>query len=42
MALIVDLRHDIQKYLRKRGLGKKWEKAKKFFENDPPNPVNPV
>jgi len=38
MALIVDLRHDIQKYLRKRGLGKKWEKAKKLFENDSSHP----
>ncbi len=38
MALIVDLRDDIQKYLRKHGLGKKWEKTKKLFENDPSHP----
>jgi len=38
MALIVDPRDDIQKYLRKHGLVKKWEKAKKLFENDPSHP----
>jgi len=34
MPSIVDLRDDINKYLRKHGLSKKWEKAKKLFEND--------
>ncbi len=38
MALIFDPRDDIQKYLRKHGLVKKWEKAKKLFENDPSHP----
>lgn len=38
MPSIVDLRDDIDKYLRKHGLTKKWEKAKKFFENDPSHP----
>ena len=38
MPSIVDLRDDIDKYLRKHGLAKKWEKAKKLFENDPYHP----
>ena len=38
MPSIVDLRDDIDKYLRKHGLTKKWEKAKKLFENDPSHP----
>ena len=38
MPLIVDLRDDIQKYLQKHGLTKKWEKAKMLFENDPSHP----
>ena len=38
MPSIVDLRDDINKYLRKHGLTKKWEKAKKLFENDPSHP----
>jgi len=38
MPSIVDLRDDIDKYLRKHGLSKKWEKAKKLFENDPSHP----
>ena len=38
MPSIVDLRDDIDKYLRKYGLAKKWEKAKKLFENDPYHP----
>jgi len=35
MPSIIDLRDDIEKYLRKHGLLRKWEKAKKLFENDP-------
>ena len=38
MPQIVDLREDIWEYLRKHGLVKKWEKAKKLFENDPSHP----
>ena len=38
MPVIVDLREDIKKYIRKRGLSKKWEKAKKLFEGNPSHP----
>ncbi len=38
MPSIINLRNDIKKYLRKHGLGKKWEKAKKLFESDPSHP----
>lgn len=38
MPSVVDLRDDIDKYLRKHRLSKKWEKAKKLFENDPSHP----
>ena len=38
MPCIVDLRDDINKYLRKHGLTKKWQKAKRLFENDPSHP----
>jgi len=38
MPIIVDLRDDIKKYLRKHGLVRKWEKAKKVFERDPSHP----
>lgn len=38
MPSIVDLRDDIKKYLRKHGLVRKWEKAKKLFEADPFQP----
>jgi len=31
MPVIVDLRKDIEEYLRKYSLCKKWEKAKKAF-----------
>ena len=38
MPSIINLRDDIKKYLQKHGLAKKWEKAKKLFENDPSHP----
>ena len=38
MPSIINLRDDIKKYLKKHGLAKKWEKAKKLFENDPSHP----
>ena len=38
MPSIVSLRDDIKKYLKKHALTKKWEKAKKLFENDPSHP----
>jgi len=38
MPVIIELRADIGKYLQKHGLSKKWEKAKKLFENNPSHP----
>jgi Txe/YoeB family toxin of Txe-Axe toxin-antitoxin module len=38
MPVIIDLRKDIEKYIQKHGLSKRWEKAKKLFENDPSHP----
>jgi hypothetical protein len=38
MPVIVGLRADIQEYIEKQGLEKKWEKAKRLFENDPSHP----
>ena len=38
MPSIINLRDDIKKYIQKHGLAKKWEKAKKLFENDPSHP----
>ena len=38
MPTIFNLRDDIKKYLQKHGLEKKWEKAKKLFENDHSHP----
>ena len=38
MPAIIDLRADIQGYLRTHGLLRKWEKAKALFENDPTHP----
>ena len=32
---IKPLREDLKKYLQKHNLEKKWDKAKKLFENDP-------
>ncbi|MBW1708236.1 MAG: hypothetical protein JRJ86_24315 [Deltaproteobacteria bacterium] len=38
MPSIINLRDDIKKCLHKHGLMKKWEKAKRLFENDPSHP----
>jgi len=38
MPIIIDLREDIKEYIKKHGLAKKWNKAKKLFENDPSHP----
>ena len=38
MPLISELRDDIKKYIKNHALSKKWEKAKKLFENNPSHP----
>jgi len=38
MPQILDLREDLQQYLQKHGLFKKWERVKGLFENDPSHP----
>lgn len=38
MPSILELRDDIKNYIKKHVLGKKWEKAKNLFENDPSHP----
>ncbi len=38
MPIIIDLRNDIKEYITKHSLAKKWDKAKKLFENDPSHP----
>jgi len=38
MPFITELRDDIEKFIQKHGLSKKWEKARKLFENDPTHP----
>ena len=38
MPLITELREDIEQFIQKRGLSKKWEKARKLFENNPSHP----
>jgi Txe/YoeB family toxin of Txe-Axe toxin-antitoxin module len=35
---IVELREDLERYIRKHGLAKKWERVKTLFENDPSHP----
>jgi hypothetical protein len=35
MPVILDLREDIEEYIKKHELSKKWEKAKRLFENNP-------
>jgi Txe/YoeB family toxin of Txe-Axe toxin-antitoxin module len=35
MPVIIDLREDIEEYLRKHSLLGKWRKAKTLFENNP-------
>ena len=38
MPLIVELRADIEEYIKKHGLSKKWAKSKKLFEGNPSHP----
>jgi len=38
MPYIIDPRDEIEKFIQKHGLSKKWEKARKLFENDPSHP----
>ncbi len=38
MPVISKLRDDIEQYLLKHGLSKKWNKSKKLFENNPSHP----
>lgn len=38
MPMISQLRQDIREYIETRGLSKKWEKAKRLFENNPSHP----
>ena len=38
MPIIVDLRDDIKEYIQRHGISKKWEKAKRLFENNPFHP----
>jgi len=38
VPIIVDLREDLERYIRKHGLSKKWERVKTLFENDPSHP----
>jgi len=38
MTVIIDLREDIEEYIKKHGLSKKWEKVKRLFENNPSHP----
>ena len=38
MPVIIELRTDIEEYIKKHRLTKKWEKSKKLFENNPSHP----
>ncbi len=38
MPVIIELRPDIEEYIRKHGLSRKWEKSKKLFEDNPSHP----
>jgi Txe/YoeB family toxin of Txe-Axe toxin-antitoxin module len=38
MPVITELREDIREYIKKKGLLKKWHKAKSLFENNPSHP----
>lgn len=38
MPITVDLRDDIKEYIQRHGISKKWEKAKRLFENNPFHP----
>jgi hypothetical protein len=38
VSIIVDLRKDLEEYIRRHGLAKKWERVKALFENNPSHP----
>ena len=38
MPFIIELRTDIEEYIKKHGLSKKWGKSQKLFENNPSHP----
>jgi len=38
MPVIIELRTDIEEYIKKHRLSKKWEKSKKLFKNNPSHP----
>jgi Txe/YoeB family toxin of Txe-Axe toxin-antitoxin module len=38
VPIIVDLREDLERYIQKHGLSKKWERVKTLFENNPSHP----
>jgi len=38
VPIIIDLREDLERYIRKHSLSKKWERVKTLFENDPSHP----
>jgi hypothetical protein len=38
MPFIIELRTDIEEYIKEHGLSKKWGKSKKLFENNPSHP----
>lgn len=38
MPVITEIRKDIEDYLRDHGIWKKWQKAKRLFENNPFHP----
>jgi Txe/YoeB family toxin of Txe-Axe toxin-antitoxin module len=38
VPIIIDLREDLERYIRKYSLSKKWERVKTLFENDPSHP----
>lgn len=38
MPVIIDLREDIKQYIQNHDLLRKWEKAKRVFENNPSHP----
>ena len=38
MPVITEIRNDIKEYLRDHGILKKWQKAKRLFENNPFHP----
>jgi Txe/YoeB family toxin of Txe-Axe toxin-antitoxin module len=38
MPRILNLRDDLEEYIRKQGLTEKWQQVKHLFENDPSHP----